>query len=171
MTFCGESVNIMCTNLLIEIIYGKENVSAEKEKAGANARIPLAFAKGFRPHHTAHPAAYRAPPPRGIIIVFPRRKRLVRTAFPSLLSSGKRVSSPHFKLIASSKSKGYAIVVPKRVSKRSTDRHNIKRRVAGALQELHVPLPSSFILYPQTTVKNLRYDEMRAELATLLSSL
>jgi len=65
--------------------------------------------------------------------------------------------------------RGYAVVVPKKVARLSVTRHKIKRRVSSALRTL--PLPSSLIIFPRAPVADLPYQDLRAELAGLLSKI
>ena len=61
------------------------------------------------------------------------------------------------------------MVVSKKVSKLSVARHKIKRRVMAALRTL--PLPSSLIVFPKAVVLTMDFQEMKAELAQLLSKI
>jgi ribonuclease P protein component len=101
--------------------------------------------------------------------VFPRRKRLSRAAFPSALAKGRRISSPHFVAVIPKETSGYAIIVPKKVSRLSVTRHRIKRRVLEALHTL--PLPPALILFPKSPVAHMTHKEVVVELIGLLSKI
>lgn len=101
--------------------------------------------------------------------MFSRRERLSRAAFPTALTSGRRFSSANFSVVLPKESRGYAVIVSKKVARLSVTRHLIKRRVLEALRTL--PLPSSVIIFPKTTVGRMPYKDVKAELATLLSKI
>lgn len=101
--------------------------------------------------------------------MFPRRKRLPRAEFPSVVKNGRRISSPNFSAIIPKDTSGYAVVVSKKTARLSVTRHRIKRRVLGALRQLTISLPPSFILYPRASALDMEYDELRQELIKLLS--
>lgn len=98
--------------------------------------------------------------------MFKRRKRLSREAFPAVLRCGRRLSSAHFTLAASSEAEGYAVVVSKKVARLSVARHKMKRRVLAALRTLS--LPRALIVMPKSSVAGLSYASVRDELAALL---
>ena len=89
--------------------------------------------------------------------------------FPATLAAGRRLSSPHFSAAVSEETKGYAVVVPKKVARLSVTRHRIKRRTLEALRTL--PLPKALILFPKASVLTLDFPSIRAELAELLSKI
>ena len=101
--------------------------------------------------------------------MFSRRERLSRAAFPTALSTGRRFSSTNFSVVLPKESRGYAVVVSKKVARLSVTRHLIKRRVLEALRTL--PLPSSIIVFPKTAVSRMSYQDVKVELATLLSKI
>ena len=100
--------------------------------------------------------------------MFKRQQRLSRAAFDKALASGKRRSGAHFSIVWSSTVSGYAVVVPKKIARLSVTRHRIKRRVLEALRTLSVP-KKGLIVFPRAGVEDMGYDEMRSELAQLLS--
>lgn len=100
--------------------------------------------------------------------MFPRRKRLPRSAFPKALALGKRASSAHFLIFLPREAKGYAVVVPKKVARLSVARHALKRRVLAALRSLPT-LPDGLIVFPKASAGSVSYQEVRQELAELLS--
>jgi ribonuclease P protein component len=101
--------------------------------------------------------------------VFSRRERLPRALFPATLSTGRRLSSPHFSAVVSEDTKGIAVVVPKKVARLSVTRHRIKRRTLAALRTLR--LPPALILFPKESVQTLGDFDMKLELAALLSKI
>lgn len=102
--------------------------------------------------------------------VFPRRKRLSRAAFPRTLSTGRRVSSPHFVAVIPKETGGYAVIVPKKVARLSVTRHRIKRRVLEALRTLPL-LPPALILFPKPPVAHMTHKDVCMELTDLLSKI
>lgn len=163
----------MCTNLLIEVLHGKADLSTKKTKTSTNARISLSVKDEFRARGYTETRSKGSKEPHWMTsFVFSQQKRLKKEEFPAALKSGKRFSFAHFNVFVPTTARGYAVVVPKKVSLLSSRRHRIKRRVLGALRTLSaVPLLPSFILYPRASVLKMRYDELRAELAELLSPL
>ena len=101
--------------------------------------------------------------------MFPRQKRISRSAFPLALKGGRRVSSLNFTAIFPKDSVGYAVIVSKKTARLSVTRHGIKRRVLEALRRLKTGLPPSVILYPRASVLDIEYDELQQELIKLLS--
>jgi ribonuclease P protein component len=101
--------------------------------------------------------------------VFPRRKRLSREVFPSILKRGRRLVSPNFTVVFSEEAAGYAVVVPKKTARLSVARHRIKRRVLAALRAL--PLPSALIVFPKLSVGSVSYKDIQEELAVLLAKI
>jgi ribonuclease P protein component len=105
--------------------------------------------------------------------VFPRKKRLSRASFPSVLKAGRRFSSQHLSVVIPKKgglpseANGYAVVVSKKVARLSVKRHQIKRRVLAAIRTL--PLPPALIVFPQSSVSSVSYQDIKTELAELLS--
>jgi len=109
--------------------------------------------------------------------VFSRRERLPRSKFPALLKHGRRFSSEHFTAVLSTikdhvlpnGTYGYAVVVSKKVARLSVTRHLIKRRILHALKTL--PLPKNLILFPQPSIVGVHYQDIKIELANLLSKI
>jgi ribonuclease P protein component len=64
---------------------------------------------------------------------------------------------------------GYAVVIPKKVARLSVTRHRLKRQVLEALRG--IPLPSALILFPRPSASSVSYEDMKAELAHLLSTI
>ena len=95
--------------------------------------------------------------------MFPKKERLARTVAPN----GRRFSSKNFTIILPTDSVGYAIVIPKKVARLSVTRHGIKRRVSSALRT--IKLPPALIIFPRLPVSSVSYQDMKIELATLLS--
>lgn len=86
------------------------------------------------------------------------------------MKGGLKVSSPHFTAIFSRETKGYAVVVSKKVARLSVTRHRIKRRVVAVLRTLP-SLPDGAILFPKSSVATLPYPDLQAALAVLLSKI
>ncbi len=101
--------------------------------------------------------------------MFSRRARLPRAAFPATLSTGRRLSSAHFSVVVSEETKGYAVVVPKKVARLSSARHRLKRRTLEALRT--IVLPQAVIIFPRASAGILDYRALKAELAELLSKI
>jgi ribonuclease P protein component len=98
-----------------------------------------------------------------------RRLQLSRSDFTSVSNdrSAKRGSTPHFSVICSPLGTGSAVVVSKKVAKRSVQRHLIKRRV----REVIAPrCADSFgiIVYARAGAGALAYGEIQTELNPLL---
>ncbi|MBI4088925.1 ribonuclease P protein component [Candidatus Kaiserbacteria bacterium] len=102
--------------------------------------------------------------------MFPRHKRLEKKSFPDALALGKRTSSPHFKVIIPTAAKGYSVVVPKKVARLSVTRHRIKRRTLSILRTID-KLPPALILFPQSSVAQMSYQNIKDEILGLLSKL
>lgn len=101
--------------------------------------------------------------------MLPRGKRLTRTAFEGV-GRGKRAISAHFSITLARTSEGRAaVVVSKKVAKRSVDRHLLKRRVLEAVQDYVLP-GRSFIVYARSGSPKLSYQDLATELAGLLDS-
>lgn len=101
--------------------------------------------------------------------MFPRRERLSRAVFPTALSTGRRFSSQNLSVIFPKESKGYAVIVSKKTARLAVTRHLIKRRVLAALRTL--PLPPSLIIFPKSSVSGMQYQDVKLELANLLSKI
>lgn len=101
--------------------------------------------------------------------MFSRRERLSRAGFSDALSAGRRLSSNNFSIVIPRKSKGYAVIVSKKVARLSVTRHVIKRRVLAALRVLTIP--QSLVVYPKSSVSGMRYHDIKTELVLLLSKI
>jgi len=69
--------------------------------------------------------------------------------------------------VVSPESRGYAVVMPKKIAHLSVTRHTIKRRVLAALRE--IPLPPSLIIFPKVSTGSVSYQDIQAEIKKLLS--
>lgn len=65
--------------------------------------------------------------------------------------------------------RGYAVVIPKKVIRLASTRNHVKRRVLEALRAL--PLPQSLIVFPRSSADSVNYQDLKAELAALLSTI
>lgn len=101
--------------------------------------------------------------------MFSRRERLSRSEFPTALSLGRRISSPHFTIVIPKEGQGYAVIVSKKIARLSVTRHAMKRRVFAALRTLS--LPSSLIVFPKSSVKDASYQDIKTDLTNLLSKI
>ena len=106
--------------------------------------------------------------------MFPKRKRLIRSLFATVLANGKRFSSPNFSVVISEGKQGilagkhgYAVIVSKKTAQLSVTRHRIKRRVLAALRKCS--LPPILIIFPRQSANSVNYRDMEAELVGLLS--
>lgn len=89
--------------------------------------------------------------------------------FLNALSSARRLSSPNFNVVLPKETKGYAVIVSKKAARLSVTRHAVKRRVLAALKTL--PLPSSLIIFPKSSVSSMKYRDIKTELGNLLSKI
>jgi len=64
--------------------------------------------------------------------------------------------------------RGYAVIIPKKVVRLSAARHALKRRVLEALRTF--PLPPALIVFPRASASSVNYQDLRAELSSLLSN-
>lgn len=157
-------------NLICHLVCLNEPIS---RRNGSERRL-TGFSRAVRPPRAAKSCragaapAERASPSRRNT-VFPRRERLSRASFPTALSAGRRLSSANFTAVIPEKEKGYAVVVSKKTARLSSTRHRIKRRVLGALRTL--ALPKALILFPKSSVLPMDYQQMKTELAGLLSKI
>ena len=107
--------------------------------------------------------------------MFPKRERFPRALFPSAIKTGRRFSSPHLAIVVPEPktlpigTRGYAVVVPKKVAKLSVTRHKIKRRVLAGLRELE--LPPALIIFPHSSASSVSYQDIKTELEMLISKI
>jgi ribonuclease P protein component len=100
--------------------------------------------------------------------VFSRKERLSRTDFEIALKAKRRGSSAHFLVLFPEKVEGYAVVIPKKVVRLSSARHRLKRQVLEALRAAS-PLPPALVVFPRSSAVGVHYEEMKSELAALIS--
>jgi ribonuclease P protein component len=72
-------------------------------------------------------------------------------------------------VIVPPETKGYAVVIPKKVARLSVTRHLMKRRVMEALRT--IPLPKGLILFPKSSAAHLDFAHTQEELSRLLSKI
>ena len=102
--------------------------------------------------------------------MLPRGKRLTRATFGTV-SAGKRTATRHFSISITKSPEGRAsVVVSKKVAKKSTDRHLVKRRTHEIITPWVTP-GHSFVVYARTGCAELTYTELKDELTELLTSL
>ena len=101
--------------------------------------------------------------------MFSRPERLPRADFPTALRAKKRLSSANFLIIVPEGVRGYAVVIPKKVVRLSAARHRLKRQILEVLRAL--PLPASLVVFPRSGASSVNYEDMQAELKTLLSKI
>jgi ribonuclease P protein component len=99
--------------------------------------------------------------------VFPRKKRFPRALLPLAIKTGRRRASEHFTAVFPPNSAGYAIIVSKKVARLSVTRHRIKRRVSAVLRT--ISLPPALLLFPQSSVSSVSYQDIKKELTNLIS--
>jgi ribonuclease P protein component len=100
-----------------------------------------------------------------------RRLRLPRAGFEHLAASpaARRFGGLHFSILTAQNMGGLAVVVSKKVARKSVDRHKLKRRIREALHELGFPgLNQSAIVYARPGSSPLPYAVLRQELAGIL---
>lgn len=101
--------------------------------------------------------------------MFPRKDRLPRSSFQEALKTGHRLSSPHFLLLSPTGVRGYAVVIPKKVVRLSSERHRLKRQILEALRTL--PLPLALVVFPRSSLRGVRYNDILEELRGLISNI
>ena len=100
----------------------------------------------------------------------PRTKRLSRADFTSV-AKGKRAVSAHFSLTyrITQESK-VAVVVSKKIAKKATQRHLLKRRVLAVVRDI-LPPATSIIVYARKESVALPYSHIQKEMKELLTNL
>ncbi len=98
-----------------------------------------------------------------------RRMHLSRYDFTVVSKDrmSKRLTSPHFSILISRAGIGTAVVVSKKVAKKSVDRHRLKRRIREAVAPL-TSKTEAIIVYAQTGSAALSYSGIVTELTSLL---
>jgi ribonuclease P protein component len=103
--------------------------------------------------------------------MIPRRLRLSRRDFENAVRGTDlmRATSPHFAIsYAPSPTKGgCGVVVAKKVEKSSVKRHLLKRRIREVLRA-HCDKDSVLIVYARNGSQTLSFDDLKAELDTLI---
>ena len=72
-------------------------------------------------------------------------------------------------LVLPEKARGYAVIIPKKVVRLSAARHRLKRQVLEAMRTF--PLPQAIIVFPRASASGVHYEDLRAELGSLLSKI
>lgn len=72
-------------------------------------------------------------------------------------------------VVAPKNGAGYAVVIPKKVVRLSSSRHRLKRQILEALRTF--PLPQALIVFPRAIPGSVNYDDIKAELQSLVSKL
>lgn len=85
------------------------------------------------------------------------------------MKTGRRFSSSHFLILAPLGVQGYAVVIPKKLIRLSSDRHRLKRQILEVLRTL--PLPVSLLVFPRSSIAGVHYDDIRTELTNLISTI
>lgn len=99
--------------------------------------------------------------------MLPRRHRLSRATFPHG-RDGSRAASPHFSLSwGVARSGGAAVVVSKKVARRSVDRHLLKRRMLAVMRPF-VREDRFLVAYARTGAHTLPFKALKEELTALL---
>lgn len=97
----------------------------------------------------------------------PKKLRLSREEFQKA-AAGKRAVSAHFSVTARTvpEKGGIAVVISKKVAKRSVDRHLLKRRILEILRPQASPT-CSFIVYARAGSPSLPFGALKEELSEL----
>lgn len=95
-----------------------------------------------------------------------KKQRLSRKEFSLLYKNGKRGNTKLFSFIykKTDKKPQFSVVVSKKVSKKSPQRHLIKRRVYSAIREFLAEYPDfsySVILLTLPSIKESKYNEIK----------
>ena len=100
--------------------------------------------------------------------MLPQAKRLTRDDFTQV-TKGKRAITGHFSLSYKHSlfSKG-AVVVSKKVAKKATDRHVLKRRVLALLSK-SMPEQTAVIVYARAGSPTLPFSRIKEEITELLT--
>ena len=101
--------------------------------------------------------------------MLPRTKRLSRESFDTI-AAGKRAISAHFSVTVRASLEGQAaVVVSKKIAKKSVDRHLLKRRALEILAPF-VRQGVSFIVYARKGSETLSFPLLERELRELLTT-
>lgn len=100
--------------------------------------------------------------------MLPQAKRLTRDDFTQV-TKGKRAITGHFSLSykQSPFSKG-AVVVSKKVAKKATERHLLKRRVLSVLSK-DMPPKTAVIVYARAGSATIPFSTIKTEITELLT--
>lgn len=146
--------------------YAEADLPAEKEETSPYSRVPRTHS--YRERSQAPPT----PPPQGSLeaycLMIPRKLRLPRAHFASA-TSGIRSVSPHFSLTVrkTAVSGGCAAVISKKVAKRATDRHLLKRRIFAVMLPW-CDTSRSLVVYARAGSPSLPFSVLKRELTELL---
>ena len=101
--------------------------------------------------------------------MMPRRLRLSRETFAKA-ASGRRATSAHFSVTVRNTAKegGAAVIISKKVAKKSVDRHLLKRRALDVVRPLVSPT-RSMIIYARAGSPTLSYRALKEELIQLVT--
>ncbi len=100
--------------------------------------------------------------------------RLSRLDFTTVSQdqTARRVISPHFSVVFSTKAQGMAVVVSKKVAKTSVGRHILKRRVRAAACPWFIKHSNTALLiYVRPESQSLSFVDISNEINTLLARL
>lgn len=100
--------------------------------------------------------------------MLPKVKRLARADFTKV-QKGKRAVTGHFSLSyhPSATSKA-AVIVSKKVAKKATERHLLKRRVLALLSKA-LPPNTTLVVYARAKSQTLTFSQLREEVQDLLT--
>lgn len=100
--------------------------------------------------------------------MIPRSHRLPRAGFEQMTGL-RRSASRHFSIsyMESSPISGLAVVVPKKVAKKSVDRHFLKRRIRAIIAPWAIK-GRALIVFARPEATSLPFSEIQAELTPLL---
>lgn len=104
----------------------------------------------------------------------PKKKRVTKDLFQSVMKTGKMLSSPLFVFRYLPTQDGpkkeirYAVVAPKSVAKKATDRNKLRRQGYNAIRT--TPIQSGIgIFFYKKQAKNIDFSQIKDEIAMLVA--
>lgn len=96
--------------------------------------------------------------------MLPKKKRVTKEVFSSIMKDGKTTYSPLFSLrFLVNKDSGFACVVPKAVFKKAHDRNSLRRKGYNALREMPLP-PILGIFFFKKEAKDVTASQIRQQI-------
>lgn len=100
-----------------------------------------------------------------------KQKRLKRSEFNRIFSTGKKIHTPHFQLIHQPH-KGFhvSVVVSKKIARASVERNVLRRRIYNIMKELnaHNVTQGAFIIVVKQVAATLSYQTLKEELLRIV---